>query len=76
MAIKNTVTISFTQEELNKHEHDIREQAFRQAAVCTLRKLELFNIEPLGNVVHDLERYRTYLMKTYKIKPLEYFKPR
>jgi hypothetical protein len=76
MAIKKTVTISFTQEELNKHEHDIREQAFRQAAVCTLRKLEIYKTEPIMDALENIGRYRQYLIKTYCIKPLEYIRPR
>jgi hypothetical protein len=72
----NKRTISFTKEELEKHEHDIRELAYRNAAVCTLRKLELFKVRPLGDVLDSLIKYRKYLTKTYNIAPIEYIIPR
>ena len=76
MAGKEEITISFTPEELEKHEHDITEAAYKKAAICTLRKLELFNVRPLGSVIDGLNKYRKYLIKTYDIKPIEYIKPR
>ena len=66
MDIKTTFT--FTQEELNKHDAEIREEAYRKAAANTVNKIELLLDYPILDAIKKLSKYTGYLAKTYNLK--------
>ena len=66
MDIKTTFT--FTQEELNKHDSEIREEAYRKAAINTVRKIELLLDYPILDAIMKLSKYLQYLIKTYNLE--------
>jgi hypothetical protein len=61
-------TFTFTQEELNKHDSEIREEAYRKAAINTVRKIELLLDYPILDAIMKLSKYTGYLVKTYKLE--------
>jgi hypothetical protein len=66
MDIKTTYT--FTQEELDTHDEKIREEAYRKAAVNTVRKIELLLDYPILDAIQKLSKYAGYLIKTYNLE--------
>ena len=66
MDIKTTYT--FTQEELDTHDEQIREEAYRTAAANTVRKIELLLDYPILDAIQKLSKYAGYLIKTYNLE--------
>jgi hypothetical protein len=58
----------FTQEELDKHDAEIREEAYRTAAANTVRKIELLLDYPILDAIQKLSKYAGYLIKTYNLE--------
>jgi hypothetical protein len=57
----------FTQEELNKHDSEIREEAYRKAAANTVRNITLLLDLPILDACKKLGKYTGYLVKTYNL---------
>jgi hypothetical protein len=61
-------TFTFTQEELDKHDEEIREGAYRKAAVSTVNKLSVLERHSIYEALRELGKYTKYLVETYKLK--------
>lgn len=66
--METKTTFTFTQEELNKHDEEIREEAYRKAAVNTVNKLSVLGNAPIFKALKELFKYKQYLIETYKLK--------
>ena len=61
-------TFTFTEKELQEHDHLISEQAYTKAALCTIAKLSVLYDLPIYKAIDKLVRYAKYLAKTYNLK--------
>jgi hypothetical protein len=59
---------TFTEKELQEHDHLISEQAYTKAALCTIAKLSVLYDLPIYKAIDKLVRYAKYLAKTYNLK--------
>ena len=66
--METKTTFTFTQEELNKHDGKIREEAYRTAAVSTVNKLSILSEVSIFRALKELGKYTQYLVVTYKLK--------
>ncbi len=57
-----------TKAELDIHNNRVAESAYRKAAICTIKKLEVFNQEPILKAFKILKRYKEYLIKEYELE--------
>lgn len=65
--METKTTFTFTQEELNKRDEGIREEAYHKAAANTVKKLELLLDLPILDACKKLGKYAGYLAKTYNL---------
>ena len=69
--IKHTKTIythMFTKGGIAVHDNAVAEEAYRKAALCTIKKLDVLNHEPILKAFKILNRYVKYLIKEYKLE--------
>ena len=66
--METKTTFTFTQEELNKHEEEIRAEAYHKAAASTVNKLSVLGNYSIYKALKELGEYYQYLIKTYNLK--------
>ena len=66
--METKTTFTFTQEELKKHDEEIREGAYHKAAVSTVNKLSILSEVSIFRALKELGKYTQYLVVTYKLK--------
>jgi hypothetical protein len=66
--METKTTFTFTQEELNKHDEEIREEAYHKAAENTVKKIALLLDYPILDAIKKLFKYAAYLSKTYNLE--------
>jgi len=46
-----------------------QKEAYKKAAIATIKKLRVLNREPIFKALHDLERYEEYLIRDNNLSP-------
>ena len=60
--------ITFTREELEAHDLNVQESAYRKAAISTVNNLAVLNDYPIAKALKKISKYAIYLIKTYKLE--------
>jgi hypothetical protein len=61
-------TFTFTREELEAHDLNVQESAYRKAAVSTVKNLAVLDDYPISKAMKKISKYATYLIKTYNLE--------
>ena len=59
---------TFTKEELEAHDLNVQESAYRKAAISTIKNLVVLYDYPISKAMKKLNKYANYLTKTYKLE--------
>jgi hypothetical protein len=61
-------TFTFTKEELEAHDSNVQEEAYRKAAISTINNLVALDEYPISKAMKKLSKYANYLVKMYKLE--------
>jgi hypothetical protein len=50
-----------------EHDKEVANTAYREAAICTIKKFQVFQVKPIEKALKDIRRYEKYLRDMYKI---------
>ena len=65
--IKFKIPVEILIEMDDKQKKEVQEEAYRRAAIATVRKLDEVMNKPIFKMLVDIGKYEGYLIKTYKI---------